>query len=203
MKIALEKKSTVLASNAVHHRVDSLSSIVALVAIGGANLMSNAAWLDPVGGLLVSLMVVRAGWSNTGLALLELADAAVEDSVQDSVRDAAKACLESKPVLDLLSSDVTKQMEVRDVAGVKSGQNLLMDVQLAVPASLSMAELQEVEKLVREQVGTAVKGVRRLKVRFVAADSGSKDFTDEFIPASDDDIPNEGSEHSAAEKKRN
>lgn len=188
MKIALQKNSTVLASNAVHHRVDSLSSVVALVAIAGSNLMNNAAWLDPVGGLLVSLMVIRAGWSNTGSALLELADSAVDDTIKDSVRDAATSSLATSRVKDALSTDAAKQLEVRDVQGVKSGQNYLMELQLAVPASCTVAQLEEVERTIREQVSLDVKGVRRFKVRFVSLDSPSKDFVDEFIPGSDDEL---------------
>ncbi|TQS31451.1 hypothetical protein Golomagni_08265, partial [Golovinomyces magnicellulatus] len=84
MKVAKERKSSVLASNAVHHRVDSLTGIVTLAAIVGANLVQNAAWLDPVGGLLISLMVIKAGTDNTQSALYELADQSIDDDVQKS-----------------------------------------------------------------------------------------------------------------------
>ena len=79
MKIARERKSAVLASNAVHHRIDSLTSIVALLTIGGAHVFTEASWLDPVGGLIISVMVIRAGWSNTMTSLLELADTSVDE----------------------------------------------------------------------------------------------------------------------------
>ena len=78
MKVARERKSSVLASNAVHHRVDSLTGIVTLAVILGANFMQNAAWLDPVGGLLISLMVIRAGAENTVSSLQELADRGID-----------------------------------------------------------------------------------------------------------------------------
>lgn len=48
MKIAEERKSSVLASNAVHHRIDSATSIVALIAILGSHIADNVSWLDPV-----------------------------------------------------------------------------------------------------------------------------------------------------------
>ena len=79
MKVARERKSSVLASNAVHHRVDSLTGIVTLFAILGANFLQNAAWLDPVGGLLISLLVIKAGWGNTISALYELADKGIDE----------------------------------------------------------------------------------------------------------------------------
>ncbi|KAK0748792.1 cation efflux protein [Apiosordaria backusii] len=86
MKVARDRKSSVLASNAVHHRVDSLTGIVTLLAILGANFLSNAAWLDPVGGLLISLLVIKAGFTNTLSALYELADRSIDEEVRSSVK---------------------------------------------------------------------------------------------------------------------
>lgn len=179
MKVAKERKSSVLASNAVHHRIDSLTSIVALVAIGGSHFLHNAAWLDPVGGLIVSLMVIRAGWGNTGSALLELADIGVDDEMRNSVRRAATKAL---AVGDANGTPVD-QMEVRDIQGVKAGQNYLMELVIVVPGQWSMQQLQPIEEAVRERVGTKVKGVRRVKIRFIAKEREKVDFSDEFIGA--------------------
>jgi divalent metal cation (Fe/Co/Zn/Cd) transporter len=46
LKVANERKSAVLASNAYHHRVDSLTAFVALLLITGSNFLNNAQWLD-------------------------------------------------------------------------------------------------------------------------------------------------------------
>ena len=126
MKVARERKSSVLESNAVHHRVDSLTGIVTLVAVLGANFLQNAAWLDPVGGLLISLMVIKAGFGNTLSSLYELADKSIDDDVKASIR---------KHALKSLKEDISEgyQVEVRDVGGVKSGQNYLVELELSVP----------------------------------------------------------------------
>lgn len=190
MKIALERKSSVLASNAVHHRIDSLTSIVALVAIGGSHFFTGTTWLDPVGGLIVSMMVIKAGWGNTGAALLELADVGVDDDMRTSVRKAATKAL------DKVNPDTNvkdrKVAHVRDVQGVKAGQNYLVDVELVVPGSWTIQEARLTEDLVREKVGSTVRGVRRVKVRFVPETNESPDSAgfDEFIGAD----PNPGSE---------
>ena len=181
MKIAKERKSSVLASNAVHHRIDSLTSIVALVAIVGSHVLDSVSWLDPVGGLVVSMMVIRAGWGNTGSALFELADVGVAEEIKGSVRKAVSKALGE----DSLGVGRVKgnQVEVRDVQGVKAGQNYLMDVELAVPGEWTMQETRRVETTVRERVGSKVRGVRRVRVRFVARGDEASDFTDEFIGA--------------------
>ncbi|KAI9875507.1 MAG: hypothetical protein M1830_008400 [Pleopsidium flavum] len=177
MKIAKERKSSVLASNAVHHRIDSLTSIVALVAIGGSHLLHNATWLDPVGGLIVSLMVIRAGWGNTGSALLELADVGVDEEMRSSVRRAASKALASTEA----TGTSFAQVEVRDVQGVKSGQNYLMDLVLAVPGQWSIQQVRHIEDVVRERVGSKVRGVRKVRVRIIAKERQEVDFSEEFI----------------------
>ncbi|CAF9943342.1 MAG: hypothetical protein ALECFALPRED_011081 [Alectoria fallacina] len=181
MKIARERKSSVLASNAVHHRIDSLTSIVALVAIVGSHVLDNVSWLDPVGGLVVSMMVIRAGWGNTGSALLELADVGVAEEIKVSVRETVSQALGEGSFGS--GRVVGNQVEVRDVQGVKAGQNYLMNVELAVPGEWTVQETRLVEDAVRQRIGSKIKGSRRVKVRFVAKSDGASDFADEFIGA--------------------
>ena len=179
MKVAKERKSSVLASNAVHHRIDSLTSIVALVAIVGSHAFDNVSWLDPVGGLLVSMMVIRAGWGNTGSALLELADVGVAEEIRDAVRKTASEALSEG---SFGSGRVMGNLvEVRDVQGVKAGQNYLMDVELAVPGEWTVQEIRLIEDVVRERLSSKIRGVRRVRVRFVAISNEKPGFTDEFI----------------------
>ncbi|TAQ87764.1 hypothetical protein B7494_g3915 [Chlorociboria aeruginascens] len=173
MKVAKERKSSVLASNAIHHRVDSLTGIVTLFAILGANFLHEAAWLDPVGGFLISLLVIKAGWGNTVSALYELADKGIDPEIKVSV---TKAVDKSLAILREGS-----EIELREVEGVKSGQNYLVDLQLAVPRSWTVEDVREVEDGVREMVGSKVRGVRRVKVRFVPKGDSSTSLFDEFI----------------------
>lgn len=150
MAIAIAKKSSVLASNAVHHRVDSLTAIVALVAIAGSNVFPSASWLDPVGGLLVAAMVVQAGAINTRSALDELADMGIEKEVKVEVTKAVEVIGE----------------EVVSVDGIKSGQNYLLTVTVAVEEGCTLGELEVVEERVRGAVA-GVAGMWRVQVRFV------------------------------------
>ncbi|WQF75670.1 Putative cation efflux protein [Colletotrichum destructivum] len=174
MKVARERKSSVLASNAVHHRVDSWTGIVTLLAILGANFFKDATWLDPVGGLLISLLVIKAGAENTLSAVYELADRAIDDEVKDDVRKYALRSL----------SDVTEghEVDVRNISGVKSGQNYLVDIDLAVPGAWSVEAVRDVEDQVRTLVGAKVRGVRRIKLRFVPKEAEMAPAFDEFIP---------------------
>jgi divalent metal cation (Fe/Co/Zn/Cd) transporter len=173
MKVAKERRSSVLASNAVHHRVDSLTGIVTLFAILGANFLHDAAWLDPVGGFLISLLVIKAGWGNTMASLYELADKGIDEEVRSSVRRATERCFRE------ISHG--SQMELRDVRGVKSGQNYLVDLEIAVPKTWTVVDVNEVEESVRSMVGSKVRGVRRVKVRFIPKEDSETTLFDEFI----------------------
>ena len=183
MKVAVERKSSVLASNAVHHRVDSLTSIVALLAIGGSHIFNGATWLDPVGGLIVSLMVIKAGFGNTVSAVYELVDTNIDNEIKQSVRNAATKLLSETTFKIIEESFPGSDVEVRDIQGTKAGQNYLVDVELAVPGQWSIYQTRQVEEAVRVRIGSRVRGVRRVRVKFVAKEQQQPDFTEEFIGA--------------------
>jgi divalent metal cation (Fe/Co/Zn/Cd) transporter len=189
MKVAKERKSSILASNAVHHRIDSLTSIVALLTIGGSHLLHDGSWLDPVGGLIISAMVIQAGAANTRTALRELADQAVDPDVRAAVRHAAVDAHVDLPATAAASAPgnaVDRLWSVRDVQGIKSGQNYLIDLEVAVPRTWSVDYTRHLEAALRHAVARRLRAVRRLRVRFVPADpdltSPEPAFHDEFIP---------------------
>ncbi|MES1945922.1 cation diffusion facilitator family transporter [Salinisphaera sp. C84B14] len=66
LRVARQAKSQLIEANAWHHRSDALSSIAALVAIGGAMLGYPA--LDALGAILIGLMLafigLRYGWQS-------------------------------------------------------------------------------------------------------------------------------------------
>lgn len=172
MKIATQKRSSVLASNAYHHRVDSLTAFVALVTISASHFLTSAAWLDPVGGLAISGMIVQAGWGNTKSAMLELADVAMDEEVKENVEKAAKTALLAQS---------SGEAEIRGVQGIKSGQNFLVDLEVAAPSIWTVGDLEAVEAALREKVSADVKGVRRVTVRFTTDKSGREPFAQEFV----------------------
>ena len=181
MKIARERKSSVLASNAVHHRIDSLTSIVALLTIGGAHVISDASWLDPVGGLIIAGMVIRAGWGNTMTSILELGDVTVDDNVKEKFTRSATKALRGDSSKGVAGVENGQKIEIRDVSGIKSGQNYLMDIELAGPASLTLQQIHNIENAVRERAGNKVRGVRRVRVKFVPLSDQTGTLRSDFI----------------------
>lgn len=179
LKVALEKRSGVLASNAYHHRVDSLTAVVALVTICASHFLTNAQWLDPVGGLVISGMIVQAGIGNTWAALLELADQGMDEEVRVNVENAVKEILRGS------------EAQEKRVQGIKSGQNYLVEVAVRAPETWTLRQMRETEGKVREHVAKKVKGVKRVTIKFTNQDGGEHAFGDEFM-AFDQDA---GAEH--------
>ncbi|KAI0383010.1 cation efflux family-domain-containing protein [Hypomontagnella monticulosa] len=173
MKVARERKSSVLSSNATHHRVDSWTGMVTLGAILAANVFESVAWLDSAGGLIISALVVKAGLENTITSLFELADRSIDDEVKTSVRKHTQRVFP-----DIVEGH---ELELRDVTGVKSGQNYLVDLEIATPTNWTVDTIHDAEGRIRSSVGSKVRGIRRVRVRFVPKDSTVPKF-DEFIP---------------------
>jgi divalent metal cation (Fe/Co/Zn/Cd) transporter len=169
--------------------VDSLTAFVALLLITGSNFLNNAQWLDPVGGLVISLMVVQAGWGNTKQALLELADVGVDAEMRGNVRRAATTAVET-------ITTASEPVNVRAIQGVKAGQNFLIDIELGVPGTWTVEQTRGVEDLVRKRVGAKVRGVKKVRVRFVDNSAGEPDFLDEFIPGDASATSSPGEAHS-------
>jgi cation diffusion facilitator family transporter len=78
--------SKVLIANAWHHRSDALSSIAALLGIASVMILgSKWTFLDPVAGILVSFMVLHAGYTIFKESFNELLEAAVEPEIQAEI----------------------------------------------------------------------------------------------------------------------
>lgn len=155
---------------------------MALLTIGGAHVIADASWLDPIGGLIISAMVIRAGWQNTMSALLELGDVTIDQEIKDSVRRSTNKALTGDPKSGSAGVTLGEQAEIKDVQGIKSGQNYLVDIELAVPSTFTVAETSPIEQAIRERVGSKVRGVRKVRVRFTALEA-NHDFKSEFISA--------------------
>ncbi|XP_075093942.1 metal tolerance protein 2-like isoform X8 [Nicotiana tabacum] len=67
--------SGLMKANAWHHRADAVSSVVALVGVGGSIL--GVRILDPLAGLVVAGMIMKAGLETGYQSVLELVDAAI------------------------------------------------------------------------------------------------------------------------------
>lgn len=142
-----------------------------------SNIYPAFSGMDAVGGLLISWLVIRAGWGNTKTSLVELADAGIDDEIKGKVHRAATKAIEA------MQLGSVQDVEVKKVQGIKAGQSYLLELELAVPREWSVGKTREVEDAVRSRIGEKVRGARRVRIRFVPKESGD-DFVEEFISPS-------------------
>ncbi|KAI0743396.1 cation efflux family-domain-containing protein [Daedaleopsis nitida] len=164
-RVADEERSPVLLANAVHHRSDAYGSAVALFAILGNWWFPHLA-LDPIGGLLVSVLIFQQGWGLLMTALRQLTDAGVSQSTKAVLIDALQPLHEHSPSASLLA--------VTDVRAMRTGANMFVDLNAHVPAGLSVDDAVVLETEIREALVKARRDIKEVRVRFRPTKEGSE-----------------------------
>lgn len=79
-------RSSVVEANAWHHRSDALSSIGALIGIGGAILLGDR-WtvLDPLASLVVGCFIIHAAWKLLKNCIDDLTEASLPEDVEKEI----------------------------------------------------------------------------------------------------------------------
>ncbi|WVQ86012.1 hypothetical protein IAT38_008180 [Cryptococcus sp. DSM 104549] len=151
-KVAAEEHSPVLKANALHHRADALTSLVALTSILGSSF-GGYHFLDPLGGIAVSFFILQQGVSLSKVAFLELLDAGVDKKTQMAIEKIVGGVVDGKELLG-----------VRNVRGVKSGGHTNLDLTISVPPTMTVRDSHAVEQRVRDAVMSARREVREVKI---------------------------------------
>lgn len=172
MRVAKKTGSTVLVANAWHHRVDSLVSAVALVTIS-AGYFCNVAWFDPVGAVLVSGVVAKAGLDTAKSSVLELADGAVavDSEEYDTKMKQAQSAIET-------IQDGHHHKDIFYVKGINvvpSGPNYVMSVILDVTKhtaeDISLSDFECTADALKDQLLMQDSKLKRVVVTWRGLDS--------------------------------
>ncbi|KAL3644791.1 hypothetical protein CASFOL_009971 [Castilleja foliolosa] len=128
--------SGLMKANAWHHRADAISSVVALIGVGGSIL--GVRILDPLAGLLVSGMIMKAGLESGYQSILELVDAAVLPEQLEPYRHI------------ILGVEGVKGYN--HLRGRRAGSSLYLDVDVEVDPFSSVSAAHDVGENVRRQL---------------------------------------------------
>lgn len=179
-KIATETNSNVLMANAWHHRVDSLTSLVALVTITSGYFF-NIQSLDAVGGLLVSALVIKAGAEGMNDAIKEL----IDKSLSNDDQRYKEVELAIKDVLQKITSNnnSSKPYILKDLIVLPSGPNLRANAILEAPLQrwgnvLGINEFEMVTDHLRYILHKDIPGLKKLNIEFVEEQPESFDQAD-------------------------
>lgn len=168
-KVAIESNSNVLMSNAWHHRVDSLTSLVALVTISGGHFF-NFQSLDAIGGLLVSGLVIKAGAQGMVGAVRELCDQSL--SPTDARYLEVKLALEETLSKMISNNNSGRPYRVKHLTVLPSGPNLTAMSTLEVPLQrwdnvLGIKEFEVVTDHVRCLLYKNLPQLKNLSIEYV------------------------------------
>ncbi|KAI8853249.1 cation efflux family-domain-containing protein [Chytridium lagenaria] len=163
MKVAKRTGSDVLMANAWHHRADSVSSFVALVGVGGA--VVGMPILDPVGGILVSGLIVQASLTMLFPALRELVDRAPQDILTKATA-----------ILTEVQQQERNIIAFNSVRGRKMGPDLFIDLQLQVNPRISVSQSHQISENVRYAILTKVPRVTEVLIHVDVEEVGLRCF---------------------------
>ncbi|KAK1279556.1 Metal tolerance protein C1 [Acorus gramineus] len=139
--------SGLMKANAWHHRADAVSSVVALIGVGGSIL--GVKFLDPLAGIIVSGMILKAGLETGYQSVMELVDAAVPSPVLDPIKSSILKVEGVKAVIELLMIYDWNKYGCHRLRGRRAGSSLYLDVHIEVDPFLSVSMAHNVGESVR------------------------------------------------------
>jgi len=131
--------SSALIANAWHHRSDAMTSIAALIGIGGAMLLGDR-WtvLDPLAAVVVSIVIIKASYSLMKPGLDEL----LEKALPENEREDIKSIISSTPGVS----------DYHNLRTRKVGPNRAIEVHLKMSPEISLMYAHEIATEVENRI---------------------------------------------------
>lgn len=130
--------SPALMANAWHHRSDALSSFPAAAAVLVARINPALDFVDPLGALVVCLLILRAGWKIILPAFEELIDTAAPREVHRTI--------------ERLAVGVPGVRSAHAIRTRYTGSDLAVDLHIEVDGELTVSEGHEIGERVHQQL---------------------------------------------------
>ena len=140
--------STSLKADAWHHRSDALSSIAALIGIGGARL--GYPILDPLAGVIVSVLVIKAGVEAFHTAYDELMDAAPPKELLSKIKT--------------LTFQVKGVKAIKDIKARKLGLEMLIDMTIDLDKKLSVEDSHLITDRIKHNILENIQGAKDILI---------------------------------------
>ncbi len=154
-------RSDALRADAWHHRSDALSSIGALIGIGGAQL----GWpiLDPIASLLICLMIGKAALDIFREAVRKMVDERCDEATESAIRSLA---------LGHAGVDGVDALRSRQF-----GNKVYVDMEIAVNGGLTLTEAHAIAEGVHDEIEAAFPQVKHIMIHVnpsAGGDSGKE-----------------------------
>ncbi len=134
-RVGQRVRSSAVVANAWHHRTDALSSVPALIAVMIAVFRPEWAFVDSIGAIIVSLIIIKAAWDIITPAIAELSDQGASPKDIQSIKTISKA--------------VDHVKSVHAVRTRKLGYGFSVDLHIQVDGEMTVNEGHEISSKVK------------------------------------------------------
>ncbi|WP_069650481.1 cation diffusion facilitator family transporter [Caloranaerobacter ferrireducens] len=148
MNVGKKINSKALIADAWHHRSDALSSIAALFGVIGARM--GYPLLDPLAGLIVSIIVVKVGVEFFIHGYNELMDISIEES---KLYEIAERLMKN-----------TNIKNINDIKARKHGSKVYVDIKICVDPNITVYMGHSIAEEVEEEVKKSLDNVKDVMV---------------------------------------
>ncbi|MDO5326115.1 MAG: cation diffusion facilitator family transporter [Clostridia bacterium] len=140
--------SNALMADAWHHRSDALSSIGALIGIGGARL--GAPVLDPIASLVICLFIAKAAFD----IFKDAIDKMVDQSCDNETENAIRACALRHEGIAAVDQLLTRRF----------GNRIYIEMEVSVDGRLSLDEAHEIAEQVHDDIEREFPKVKHIMI---------------------------------------
>ena len=151
---ALRIRSSALKAEAWHHRSDALSSVGALIGIGGARLGVKV--LEPIASIVICLFILKVAVDIFREAVDSMVDRACDEETENAIRRSAAA-----------------QQGVLHVDRLKTrqfGRKIYVDIEIAADGDLSLREGHDIAQKVHDTIEKDFPEVKHIMVHVNPSD---------------------------------
>jgi len=141
-------QSPSLVANAWHHRSDAVSSIAALIGIGGA--MMGFPLMDPLAAIVVAIMILKVGYEIVFSGISDLMDTALSE--KETRRMEAQI------------NNIPGVLRTHNLRSRRIGGDVLMDVHIQVDKDASVTEGHHIAEKVRRSLINQYREVQEVLV---------------------------------------
>lgn len=137
VKVGKEVNSPVVVANAWHHRSDALSSIGALLGIGGAIILGDK-WtvLDPIASCCISIAIIVIAVKMALPSLSELLETSLPEDIEAEIVRTA--------------SEISGVRDIHELKTRRNGISFIIDAHITVDPSISIVEAHDIATNVEE-----------------------------------------------------
>ena len=147
-KAAKQIDSDALMADAWHHRSDALSSIGALIGIGGALL--GFPILDPIASLVICLFIAKAAYEIFRDAINKM----VDESVDEQTENALRACALARPGVQGIDRLMTR----------KFGSRIYVEMEISVNGSMNLNDAHSIAEDVHNEIEQQFPKVKHIMI---------------------------------------